>query len=69
MVVAVLTGGANDCHAPSQSPGVMALQGKGRRTARARMACGMVVNVRWPFRSGGEVEGGEGAATIILSQC
>ncbi len=46
------------------------LRGKGRRAARAQMhrawiqACGMVADVWWPFRSGGQVEGGGGAATL-----
>ncbi len=46
------------------------LQGEGRCAARAQMrrawiqACGMVADVRWPFRSGGEIEDGGGAATL-----
>jgi len=49
------------------------LQGEGRRTARAQMcrawiqAGGMVADVWWPFRRGGEAEGGGGVAT--LSSC
>jgi hypothetical protein len=46
------------------------LQGKGRCAARAQtrrawiQACGMVADVWWPFRSGGKIEGGGGAATL-----
>jgi hypothetical protein len=41
------------------------LRDEGRHTARE--ACGMVADVWWPFRSGGEFEGGGRAAT--LSSC
>ncbi len=46
------------------------LQGEGRRAAREQtrrawiQACEMVADVWWPFRSGGEIEGGGGAATL-----
>jgi hypothetical protein len=46
------------------------LQGKGRCTARAQIRrawiqdCGIVANVWWPFRSGGEIEGGGRVATL-----
>ena len=46
------------------------LQGKVRCAARMQMcrawiqACGMVANVWWPFRSGSEIEGRGGAATL-----